>query len=63
MNAAIRAVVRTAHKKTDPLSQWVTRLVKRRGIHIATVALANKLARIAWAVSVNQTHYEPQHTA
>ncbi len=55
-----RAVVRTAHKKPDPLSQWVTRIKQRRGVHIATVALANKLARIAWAITVNQTHYEPQ---
>lgn len=55
-----RAVVRTAHKKSDPLSQWVTRLVQRRGIHIATVALANKLARIAWAVTVNHTPYDTQ---
>jgi transposase len=58
-----RAVVRTAHKKTDPLSLWVTRLVQRRGVHIATVALANKLARIAWAMTVNQTPYQPQRAA
>ncbi|MFC1681412.1 IS110 family transposase [Pseudomonadota bacterium] len=58
-----RAVVRSTHKKSDPLSQWITRLVQRRGIHIATVALANKLARIAWAVTVNQTPFEPQRAA
>jgi transposase len=58
-----RAVVRNAHKKTDPLSQWITRIQQRRGIHIATVALANKLARIAWAISVNHTSYEPQRAA
>ncbi len=57
-----RAVIRTAHKKTDRLSLWVTRLVQRRGIHIATVALANKLARIAWAMTVRQTEYQPQRT-
>jgi transposase len=58
-----RAAVRTAHKKTDPLSRWVTRIKQRRGTHIATVALANKLARIAWAITVNQTHYEPKRAA
>jgi transposase len=58
-----RAVVRSAHSKTDPLSQWVTRVKQRRGVHIATVALANKIARIAWAMTVNQTPYQPQRIA
>lgn len=58
-----RAVVRTAHNKSDPLNQWVSRIKQRRGVHIATVALANKLARIAWAVTVHNTHYEPQRAS
>jgi len=45
-----RSVVNHAHKKTDALSVWVTRLVERRGRNKATVALANKLARIGWAI-------------
>lgn len=45
-----RSVVTHAHKKDDPLNVWVTRLVERRGINKATVALANKLTRIAWAM-------------
>ena len=42
-----RSVVSHAHKKDDALSVWVTRLVQMRGKNKATVALANKLARIA----------------
>jgi transposase len=45
-----RAVVRTAPKKTDPANQWVNQLRERRGFNRATVAVANKNARIIWAV-------------
>lgn len=53
-----RAVVTHAHKKDDVLSAWVTRLIERRGINKATVALANKLSRIAWAVLVSGKEYQ-----
>ena len=45
-----RAVVRTAANKTDPLNQWVNQLRERRGYNRAAVAVANKNARIIWAV-------------
>lgn len=45
-----RAVVRTARNKTDPNNQWVNQLRERRGFNRATVAVANKNARIIWAV-------------
>ncbi|WP_046867584.1 IS110 family transposase [Microvirga massiliensis] len=45
-----RAVVRTAPGKTDPANQWVNQLRERRGFHRTTVAVANKTARIIWAV-------------
>jgi len=54
-----RSVVRCAHNKRDPLSVWIPRLVERRGIHKATVALANKLVRIAWAMVVHEQDYRP----
>jgi len=53
-----RSVVRCAHTKDDALSRWVTRLIERRGKNKATVALANKLARIAWAVLTTGKTYE-----
>lgn len=37
-------------ERDDPLGRWVRQLVERRGMNRAAVALANKLARIAWAV-------------
>ena len=45
-----RAVVRTAPNKHDPQNQWVNDLRERRGFNRATVAVANKTARIIWAV-------------
>jgi transposase len=45
-----RAVVRTCVGKTDPLNLWVNQLRERRGFNRATVAVANKNARIIWAV-------------
>lgn len=44
-----RAVVRTACRYDDLLSRWVHDLACRRGVHKATVAVANKLARQMWA--------------
>jgi transposase len=52
-----RSVVIHAHRKDDALSRWVCQVKARRGIHKATVALANKMARIAWAISVNEADY------
>jgi transposase len=45
-----RAVVRTAPSKMDPNNNWVNQLRERRGFNRATVAVANKNARIIWAV-------------
>lgn len=56
-----RAVVQFAHKKEDALSLWVTHLVEKRGKNKATVALANKLARIAWAITTSQQTYRTNH--
>lgn len=54
-----RAVIRFAVGKTDRLSVWVTSLAKRRHPNIAATALANKTARIAWALLHNGTDYQP----
>jgi transposase len=56
-----RSVVNHAYKKDDALNVWVTRLVETRGRNKATVALANKLARIAWAVTVSGKAYQENH--
>ena len=58
-----RAVIRTAKEKDDRLSQWVTSLAARRHPNVAAAALANKTARIAWAMLRHGTNYEPGYIA
>ena len=55
-----RSVVRTAVNKDDPRSAWVNQVRERRGFNRATVAVANKNARIIWAVL---RHGEPYRAA
>jgi transposase len=43
----------------DRLRAWALRLEKKSGHNKAAVALANKLARIAWAVWKNDRDFEP----
>jgi hypothetical protein len=58
-----RAVIRTAKCKEDRLSQWVTALLERRHPNVAAAALANKTARIAWAMLRNGTDYQPDEVS
>ena len=41
---------RTARRKSDPASEWVNQLRERRGYNRAAVAVANKNARVIWAL-------------
>ena len=52
-------MVLAARGKEDRLSQWVHGIAKRRHINVAVVALANKTARIAWAMITQETDYNP----
>jgi transposase len=54
-----RAVLRVSGQKEDPRSRWVQNLCSRRNKNIAAVALANKNARIAWALLTKETDYQP----
>jgi transposase len=53
-----RSVLKTCHDKTDKLSRWLQALIERRGFNKATVALANKNARILWAMASKDQGYE-----
>jgi transposase len=39
--------------------EWMKRLLERRPVNVAVVALANKLARIAWALVARERAYDP----
>jgi transposase len=54
-----RSAVYHLGDKQDAESRWLRELVKRRGVNIASVALAHKNARQAWAIMAQQQ--EAQH--
>ena len=54
-----RSVLRTATNKLDGRSRWLRNVATRRYRNIATVAQANKTARIAWAVLACNESYRP----
>ena len=44
------ALIRFARNRSTPLTAWADALLARRPARLVSVALANKMARIAWAV-------------
>ena len=56
-----RAVVARATHKDDRLSRWVTNIANKKHPNVAAVALANKTARMAWAMLRNKTDYDPDY--
>lgn len=54
-----RAVLRHAKDRDDGLSQWLQALIERKHPNVVSVVLANKTARIAWAIVHNDTGYDP----
>ncbi|HSN23584.1 MAG TPA: IS110 family transposase [Methylomicrobium sp.] len=52
-----RAVSRVAHQHQDSRNRWIDGIKQRRGENIAHVAVANKNARIAWALLSKQENY------
>lgn len=58
---AAKSAVMTAERRSDKISRWVLALKQRSGWQVATVALANKNARILWAVMTKGERYDPDH--
>jgi transposase len=53
------ALIRSLRGQSSRLARWVQGLLARRPARLVTLALANKLARIAWAVMVRGEEYRP----
>jgi transposase len=56
-----RAVLRQIERRAEPADSWLGRLRARRGKNVAAVALANKNARIAWALLARQREFQPDY--
>ena len=58
-----KSIVLTAHKRDDPISRWARQLREKSGWQKAVVALANKNARILWAVFVRGKPFDAHHVS
>ena len=58
-----RAVLRHVGGRDDELSQWLKALTARKHPNVVIVALANKTARVAWAIVHDATDYDPRLVA
>ena len=56
-----RAVLRVSGKKTDKRSRWVQAVAARRHKNVAVVALANRMARTAYALLAKAEDYQADH--
>ena len=54
-----RSALLRAADKPDKLLRWAQKLAERRGVKVALVALANKMARIVWALLAHARSYVP----
>jgi len=52
-------VMQQRTKQSSGLSRWLAQLTSRTHRNVAGVALANKLARVAWAVLAKNEPYRP----
>lgn len=55
-----RAVMRYIERRHDALGTWVQSLLRRRHSNVVACALANKMARIVWAILARGGEYRAQ---
>jgi transposase len=58
-----KSLVMSAGKRSDPTSLWLQQLIKRVGWQKACVAMANKNARILWAVMTREAGFDAKHVS
>jgi transposase len=58
-----RSVLRHLEHRPHQSDSWLRRLMLRRGKNVAAVALANKNARIAWALLAHQRDFQPDYVS
>ena len=56
-----RSAVMTAHRRADRLSRWIVQLQARVGWYRTLVAVANKHARILWAILAKGERFDPSY--
>ena len=56
-----RAVLRVAERKTGYAGSWLAGVMERRNHNVTVVALANKNARIIWALLAHEREYDADY--
>ena len=57
------AVIRHSKQKDTPLANWLRGLLDKKPVRLVSVALANKTARVVWALMARDQPYHPYHVA
>jgi len=57
--SALQGALRTPPDQATHLQRWMAALYLRKGYHKTLVAIANKHARILWALLVRDQHFDP----
>lgn len=58
-----RAIMQRIQDRNDALGEWTRNMLCRRHSNVVACALANKMARIAWAILAKGTHYHSRLAA
>jgi hypothetical protein len=56
-----RSAILAAQRRQEGAPSWMSRLLERKHPNVACVALANRNARIVWALLTHKRDYEPQY--
>ena len=57
-----RSVIYRARQRADAQG-WLFKLIMRRNANVAAVALANKTARIVWALLAHEREFQADYTS
>ncbi len=57
------AVIQHTKDKATPMAAWIRALLEKKPFKLVSIALANKLARIAWVLLTRKETYRPHQLA
>ena len=57
-----RSAIYAAQRKQGAVDDWLNRLLMRRNANVAAIALANKNARIVWALLAHDREFRSDYT-
>ena len=58
VNGAMAVLQQTGRRPKELMSPWLRRMCNSKPRTVVAVALANRIARVAWALMVKQSHFD-----